>query len=346
MKELAGSDGRFRNASAEFDSDTLLPTYRIHLGAPGSSGAAWVAERMGVAPGIVSRARGLLDREDRRLEALTRSLSELRQDLESERQQATDVRTQSERTREEYEARLETLRGARREAVASMNAELESAYRSARGELAAIMRQVQKGSGETSGAKANEAYRKLDALADRTEIASREHAVPETAPATLDWGRIKKGMRLELEGVSAPAILVELPDRKDRIVVRVGGARTELPAGRVRRVLDAVPPPAQKPDKLRHVEVDREGQPEEGGLIPECDLRGMRVDEALDRAEVQLQRLLGTAVSKIRFIHGHGTGALRSAIRSWLHDSTYVASFTPGGDHDGGNGVTIATLAD
>ena len=308
---------------------------------PGSSGAAWVAERMGVSPEIVSRARGLLDREDRRLEALTRSLSELRQELEGERQTATRVRAQSERTREEYEARLESLRGARREALASMNSELEAAYRSARDELAAIMRQVQRG-GE-SGQVASRAYQELGQLREKTEAVSRQHADPLPRAETLDWEQIEPGTRLELEGLSSAAILLENPDRRGRIVVRVGGTRTELPAERVRRVLDPVEPVAAKP--RRHVDVERSAEPEADAAIPECDLRGLRVDEALDRAEAQLQKLLGRGANQLRFIHGHGTGALRSAIRSWLRDSSYVESFAPGSDHDGGNGVTIATLA-
>ena len=69
LKEMAGSDEHFVNASAEFDPDTLRPTYRIQMGAPGSSGATWVAERMGLPAPLLERAHQLLAHEDRKLQA-------------------------------------------------------------------------------------------------------------------------------------------------------------------------------------------------------------------------------------------------------------------------------------
>jgi len=177
-----------------------------------------------------------------------------------------------------------------------------------------------------------------------TASITQEHVEPEPPPSPVAWDRIEEGARLELEGLNAAAVLLEKPDRRGRILVRIGGTRTELPADRVRRVLDPIRP--VEPTPRRHVEVDRSQQAEgDAAAVPECDLRGLRVDEAIDRAEGQLQKLLGRGGNQVRFIHGHGTGALRSAIRSWLHDSAYVESFAAGSDHDGGNGVTIATLA-
>ena len=337
LKELAGSDERFCNASAEFDPETLRPTYRIHLGAPGSSGAAWVAERMGLERSVIARAHQLLDREDRKLEALTRSLSELRQELEAERSGAIEMRAKSEATRAAYEARLEQLRSAREQALAAMKTDLEDAFKSARHELASVMRAVQRG-GPSSGRAASRAYVELEAIEQRADRAESAHTPP--APRSpIDWASVEPGARLELEGIREEAVLLEPPDRRNRVVVRVGGARTELPAERVRRVL-AARTPERGPQR---VEVERAPAPEE--LTPECDLRGLRVDEALDRAEAHLQRVLGRGVRRIRFIHGHGTGALRSAVRSWLRDLPDVASFAPGADHEGGNGVTIAELS-
>jgi DNA mismatch repair protein MutS2 len=77
----------------------------------------------------------------------------------------------------------------------------------------------------------------------------------------------------------------------------------------------------------------------------ECDLRGLRVDEALERAEAHLHRALGTDVRRVLLIHGHGTGALRSAVRAWLKNARDVASYQPGDPREGGNGVTVVTLA-
>jgi DNA mismatch repair protein MutS2 len=344
LKELAGSDPRFTNASAEFDRNTLRPTYRVHMGVPGSSGATWVAERMGVEPAVVERARALLDREDRRLEALTRSLSELRQELEGERQLAAHMREQTESVRAEYETRLHSLREAREQALASMKAELEAAYRSARDEIAGVVRSLQRGAGRDSGSEpgregrdANRAQQRLAKIRARTEQVEERHA-PEPAPRPeIEWEGVEPGALLELEGVKGAAILVEPPDRRGRLTVRVGGARMAITTERVHNVRASRP---AQPPAASFTHVARAS--DEG--TSECDLRGLRVDEALDRAQAHVDRLLGTGSPSVRFIHGHGTGALRSAVRSWLRDAPGVAEFRPGQDGEGGNGVTVATL--
>jgi len=344
LKELAGTDARFVNASAEFDAQTLLPTYRVHLGFPGSSGATWVAERMGVERAVVERAQALMDREDRKLEALTRSLSELRQELEAERAATERMREETEVARSAYEERLRKLRAAREQALAAMKEDLEAAFRAAREEIAGVVRTLQSGPGAPApdGRAANQAHHRLVEVRERVAKVEQAHRDPAPAPgAPIDWKRVEPGSRLELAGLHGEAVLVEGPDKRGRIEVRSRGARLSLPAERVVRLIG--PPTASARPLAAYVEVERGPAPD--GLRPECDLRGMRVDEALDRAEAHLQSVLGTGVPSIAFIHGHGTGALRSAIRAWLRNMPGVAEFAAAPQNEGGNGVTVAVLS-
>ena len=342
LKEVAGSDPRFANASAEFDPDTLLPTFRIHVGQPGSSGAMWAAQRMGLDEAVVERARELMDREDSRLEALTRGLSELRQELEAERRLALRMREESEAARSAYETRLAALRGAREQALAAMKADLESAFTRARAEIAHVVRGLQRG--DTSpGPAANRAQAELSRIRERTQAVEIAHAEPETdlPRAAVSDSALVAGARIELAGVRPIAVVLEAPDKRGRIAVRVGAARTVVARERVLRVLG---PDAPKARPSGYVSLQRESDDAPAKL--DCDLRGLRVDEALERADAALQRLLGRGGGRVTFIHGHGTGALRDAIRAWLRAIPGVEKFEPGGPREGGNGVTVATLAD
>jgi len=342
LKEVAGSDPRFANASAEFDPDTLLPTFRIHVGQPGSSGAMWAAQRMGLDEAVVERARELMDREDSRLEALTRGLSELRQELEAERRLALRMREESEAARSAYETRLAALRGAREQALAAMKADLESAFTRARAEIAHVVRGLQRG--DTSpGPAANRAQAELSRIRERTQAVEIAHAEPETElpRAAVSDSALVAGARIELAGVRPIAVVLEAPDKRGRIAVRVGAARTVVARERVLRVLG---PDAPKARPSGYVSLQRESDDAPAKL--DCDLRGLRVDEALERADAALQRLLGRGGGRVTFIHGHGTGALRDAIRAWLRAIPGVEKFEPGGPREGGNGVTVATLAD
>lgn len=76
-----------------------------------------------------------------------------------------------------------------------------------------------------------------------------------------------------------------------------------------------------------------------------CDMRGMRVEEALEMAESFLDKAYKEEMGAAYLIHGHGTGALREAIRSFCRTSSYVISFRPGDGEEGGNGVTVVQLS-
>jgi DNA mismatch repair protein MutS2 len=224
-----------------------------------------------------------------------------------------------------------------------MKTDLEAAFARARAEIAHVVRSLQRGDA-APGPAANRAQAELTRIRERTASAERAQAEPEprvTAPAPVADAALVAGARVELAGVRAPALVLEPPDKRGRIAVRVGAARTVVPRERVTRVLS---PGAPKARPAGGVTLRREVADEPSSL--ECDLRGLRVDEALERADAALQRLLGRGGGRVTFIHGHGTGALRDAIRSWLRGIPGVEKFEPGGPREGGNGVTVATLSD
>jgi DNA mismatch repair protein MutS2 len=72
-----------------------------------------------------------------------------------------------------------------------------------------------------------------------------------------------------------------------------------------------------------------------------CDLRGLRVDEALGMTAQFLDRAFGAGERVVFLVHGHGTGALRDALRSELAANAHVASFRAGGPGEGGDGATL-----
>ena len=85
---------------------------------------------------------------------------------------------------------------------------------------------------------------------------------------------------------------------------------------------------------------------EEPGAGPSrCDLRGLRVDEALDRLVEALDRAASAGRAHFVVIHGIGTGALRRAVREHLAESPYVRRFLAGAPEEGGEGVTTVDLA-
>ena len=79
-------------------------------------------------------------------------------------------------------------------------------------------------------------------------------------------------------------------------------------------------------------------------LVNTLDLRGQRVDAALANLERFLDDSVVNGVSPLMVIHGHGTGAVKSAVRQFLNDSSYADSYRSGEIYEGGDGVTMVTI--
>ncbi|HIE65755.1 MAG: Smr/MutS family protein [Nitrospira sp.] len=76
------------------------------------------------------------------------------------------------------------------------------------------------------------------------------------------------------------------------------------------------------------------------------DLHGQRIEEAIELIERKLDQSMLSGEREVSLIHGHGSGRLKKAVRAYLSQSPYVESFRPGNDWEGGDGITVVTLAE
>ena len=341
LKEMAAVDPRFANACVEFDPTTGAPSYRLRLGVAGSSSAAAVAARMGLRGDVLARADALLEREDRRLDRLLAELSASRATLETERREAERLRAESESAREEYRARLLDLQARRDKLFRSMRDDLERSFRDAHTEVSAVIRDLQRGGTARDAAHARA---RLDALQEQARAAAEAAApaVPEEPLPPVDWRRVRPGDPVRMRG-GGGGVVLSLPDRRGRVELQVGAARLVLPAER----LAAAEPqraPARREARVSLQPALAPAGAGDGADLERCDLRGLRVEEALGRVAAALDRALGAGRSRVTFVHGLGTGALRDAVRRHLRECPFVSGFEPGPAEAGGDGLTVARL--
>ena len=343
LKEMAAVDPRFCNASVEFDPETLAPTYRLHLGEPGISSATAVAARMGMQGPVLERANALLEREDRRLDRMLSELAASRAALDAEQREASRLRAEGEVARDEYRARLERLQERRDKLYHSMREDLDQAFKGAHARVAGVIRDLQRGG--TAQAAGRARSRLLD-IEEKTRDAARAAgidsplAADEKHPKAVDWRHISPGDPVSVPG-GRRGILESLPDRRGKVRVQVGAAVLVVDCDRVRSVTEGSPTPCVE---ARPAPLERADRDELGGGTMRCDLRGQRVDEALECVSEALDRATRESRDGVLFVHGFGTGALRKAIREHLGTSPYVDEFRPGDADQGGDGVTVAAL--
>lgn len=347
LKEMAEVDDRCANASVEVDSVTFAATYRVRIGSPGASSATMVAAQMGLPQQILDRAAGLLDREDRRLDQMLSELAANRAILESEKRAAKALRAESEQAREEYRKKLAQLQQRRDKLFSEMRRELDDSFRDAHTEVARIIADLQRQPSSRRAATAREDLASLDELARKTAPAPETHAFPsasasETPPAPIDWPRAKIGDFMRAPG-GVVGRLLSLPDRRGRVVVQVGDAKISIGRDQLAATSENAAKSNPAPTSTKTISTHSVPPPRLGGTA-NADLRGLRVDEALDRLTKALDLAAAEGRDGIHVIHGIGTGALQIAVRDHLSHSHYVASWIPATRDEGGPGATRAIL--
>jgi len=348
LKEMAEVDTRFANASVEFDSETLEPTYRLRMGLPGASAATSIAARMGLDPQVIARANELLNREDRQLDRVLAELSVSRSALEAEKREIAQLRTETEAVRDEHRAKLEKLQARRDKLFLAMRDDLEHSFREAHEQVATVIRDLQRGGSARDAAGARE---KLQAIAKDAETAQREAGLEVPAEESLnaiDWSRAAVGDRVQIRD-GGKGVLSALPDQRGRVAVQLGSARLSVPMERVGALEPSQQPQAtgRATPRITVTRASSAGGQAVGPVDLEsdadrCDLHGLRVDEALDRLTYALDRAASAGRSSLAISHGRGTGALRKAVREYLRDCPYISHFAAAAQQDGGDGVTVA----
>ena len=325
LKAFALSTPGVRNASMEFDPDTLRPTFRLHLGLPGASNAFAIAERLGL-------ERSVLTRADAHLSELHRSLERTLREAERER---TELATALETARV-AEADAARAAGEAEGDAARIRDDAARALRRARAEADELLLQARRALRQAEEARDRAAKRNLveDARAALAEAETARAASAPTEPRMTAAIPIAVGAPVLIDGVSEPGTLLSVDDR-GMADVAAGALRLRVPAAQLR--------PARESEA-----VPRSDRPVIRGSAPsvplQLDLRGARAEEALAVLDRYLNDAAVAGVERIRIVHGKGTGALRAAVRAALAEHPLVREHEPAGPGEGGDGATIVRL--
>ena len=346
LKSLATQDARFQNVSLGFHPDTMEPTYRLSPGIPGGSHALHIAGRLGLPGAVLARARSLMGASKTDLDTLLLQVESARRELEEERRHCRALQTETEARKKEVEQKQSEVETRERDLRKKYRQRLETAFQQALRELETCRRRPK---GETSSSPAK-LYR--DLLEAKKKVLSEEGPfyevpLPEEGQA-LDWSQARCGDTVYLPALRTEARILKMPDRKSNVTVETDGFRMQIRADQVRRRLTdhrAIrEEPAEKVVRKRTSWVsDGLGPSDEAGLS-RCDLRGLTVEEALDRLSRHLDRAFRGDLTRMNLIHGLGTGKLRNALREYLSHAPYPLSFRPGHPDEGGDGVTVVEL--
>jgi len=326
LKTYAHNVAQAENASVEFDIETLSPTYRLRIGLPGTSQAFAIASRLGLPEALVDDARSRLGRAVEEFERTLASIKEAQLTAEEALARAAEAEERARAARREAEEERRSARRERESARADARAEAQRALAQVQAEISAARDLLARQS--LTEAKLDESVARL---ADEIRTLGGEEAAPalqEPEAPQIEVGATVRsrdgwqGTVAELDADNATAMLA------------AGAMRVRVP-------LDELEVVVAVPKELPHETI----RPQAHRVIPtSLDLRGARVEEALEELDSYIDAASVASAGRVTVIHGHGSGALRDALRAQLRAHPLVKSWRPGERGEGGDGATIVEL--
>ncbi len=380
LKNYGWTNPVCENASVEFDTSSLRPTYRLVMGIPGESHALEIAENSGIPSDLVKKARGYIQSQAADVSALIKGLNQKHSELDSllrkmkEREESVMARALKN---EETEIRL---RRREHDLKVAQNKEESNFLRDSRRKLENLVRELKEGEITRAKTLAVKEFKEnlaasekihseiLDAeennlLRDEEKLEEKKNshksnkvkkgrvknseALKKASPTLKNREKCDKDIPLFLEGAKvfsiatgAEGILIR-KEKGDKWTVQFGALKIQACEKDLRL--------AEKQEALKvsawqyTPSAGGEGQRSEQPVY-ELRLLGFRTDEALAALQKQIDLCVIHGLNNFSVIHGKGTGALQKAVQDYLEKSPAVKEFSFAPAEDGGFGKTYVLL--
>jgi len=319
------------NASMEFDTDSLRPTYRFMQGVPGRSNAFEIARRLGLSEVIVGHAQ-----------EQTNTDSDVNRIIERLEEQTLESRKRLDNIREVEQENLKFNR-ALKKLYNEFNREKETELNKARLEAQEIV-----------DLALSESESILKNLHDKSslkphEIIEAKAQLKKLAPETVDLSKNKvlKQAKKNRAPKVGDDILVTSYGQRGTLVKQLKDGRWEAQVGLIKMTLeekefDLVQAQQEAPVKKKQVNVVKRAS----GRGPQArlDLRGKRYEEAMNELDAFIDQALLNNMAQVDIIHGIGTGVIREGVTKYLQRNKHVKTFGYAPQNAGGSGATIVTF--
>ena len=330
LKAFAHVTPNLQNASLDFDSVTLTPTYKLTVGIPGGSNALSIASRLGLDMKIIEDAREMMSKDSAAMESMLSDLLLEKQrfeamsgDIEKNRDEAVSLRKQLENEVEALNKEKQTILHETKEKLVQETARLYKVIRETESELRKTKR-------KESVERGKKVMRGISAQLEQPEWQL------EVRAEKAEEVRYKPGDTIRLLNSGLEGTVLSIID-DTQIEVQVGNAKLMV---NMSDLAPAESSPASTPGKLHVIK-----QQKNLGLQSiELDLRGKHADEVPGILDKYLNDAFLINLNQVRIIHGYATGTVRSIVREILESHPLVKSYKPGDKEEGGDGVTVVQL--
>ena len=320
-----------QNASMEFDTATLRPTYRFMQGVPGRSNAFEIAKRLGLSDVIVGDASQQVNQDN-----------DVNRIIEQLEEQTLESRKRLDNIREVEQENLKMNR-ALKKLYNELNREKETELNKAREQAAEIV--------ELALSESDQILKNLHSKSQLKphEIIEAKAELKKLAPEKVDLSKnkvLQKAKKKRAPKVGDDIVVLSYGQR-GTLTNQLKDGRWEAQVGLIKMTLeekefDLVQVQQEAPVKKKQVNVVKRAS----GRGPQArlDLRGKRYEEAMNELDAFIDQALLNNMAQVDIIHGIGTGVIREGVTKYLQRNKHVKSFGYAPQNAGGSGATIVTF--
>ena len=338
LKSLAYLKQGFINASVEFNINTLKPTYKLLIGIPGASNAISIGKNLGLKAEIINNARETYFNEKDNSAKVLEELQKTQQELTDSKRLIEEKEENVKRLEQSLNDKLNEIKKDKKKSIGIYKKKYEASLEEAREEIKEILKDMRE---EKSEKIARRSFHRLAGIetAMRAGFRSDEDEIAEKY-TPIDWDNVKIGDKVMITDLNQEVTILSVPDKNKNVQIQMGQLKTKVKQNKLAVLNKNLIKCEAKVKGIYKTDFSIERR----NISQTLDLRGYRVEEALDEIEAYLDKASLVNLTPVYIIHGHGTGALKQVIRDYLMHSPYVAKFRPGENAEVGPGVALPLI--
>ena len=338
LKIYAMTTEHVQNACCEFDVETLRPTYRLLVGVPGKSNAFAISQKLGLDAYIIHKAKEFLSQDNLRFEDVLSDIEKNRTQAEKEKDEAAILKSEIEKLKIEIKKEKERINKEKSNIIAKAKEEARAIVMNTRYESEELLERLKElykqgidANNEKSLQEARAGIRNLDNIEGGLVESFEQHEYLE-APKNL-----KPGETVLMLNLNQKATVLDEPDPDGQVMVQAGIMKIKVNTKQLKRVDEQ----KESLDRINRVRVAGVKSTE---VKLELDLRGLNVEEAIDKVDKYIDDAVIAGLHEVSIIHGKGTGTLRNAVHTHFKGHAHVAAYRLGSYGEGDTGVTVVEL--
>ena len=338
LKIYALTTEKVKNASVEFDVETLSPTYKLLIGIPGKSNAFEISKRLGLQDYVIDYAQDLISKENVEFEDVLQAMERDRKSILEDKAQAERLKFEIEKLKTSLTSEKEKTKDMREKILLKAKEEARVILKDAKYDADLIVGELRSISSDVEKDMNKRIQEAQDMLKDKIHKVEGDlskdilNVKSKKPPKNL-----KVGESVEVLSLNQSGSVITEPDEKGNLDVQIGIMKVNLHISTLRRVV--FDDNAKSIFKTKSIISNKSKT-----IKSEIDLRGKNIEEAILDIDKYLDDSYIAGLNEVFIIHGKGTGALREGVKSYLRGHKHVKSFRTGIYGEGGDGVTVVEI--